>query len=208
MCEVVHGEDVEGNPIGINPWTILCPQHSNIVEEKANRKRIEKLVKAAKEFPDEPMPPPLLSELGPYNKLTGEERKVALSVREYEDKYIAEILKTKLSGVRCEVCDVIEDIHGRNLSRCDVCGCVICHNCELFSASPGQRSFRCNGCRFKNENRECLEPSCSMCNQKGGILVKATSAPMIKQGYWNSNPREFEKSLFKKAQWAHILCTL
>jgi len=45
-----------------------------------------------------------------------------------------------------------------------------------------------------------------MCNQKGGLLVKATSAPMLKQGYWNNNPKEFEKSLFTKAKWAHILC--
>jgi hypothetical protein len=213
MCEVVHGEDVEGNLIDSNPWSILCPNHSKIDKQQKNLKGIEELVKTAKEFPVEPMPPPLLTELGPYNHLTGEQRKRALSVREYEDRYIADILKTKLSGVRCEVCDVIEDIHGRNLSRCEVCGTVVCHTCQLFCENPCQRSFKCHGCSSlsKNEDasgRQCSEPQCSMCNQKGGLLVKATSAPMLKQGYWNNNPKEFERSLFKKAQWAHILCAL
>jgi len=211
ICEVVHGEDVEGNLIDSNPWSILCPNHSKIDKQQTNLKGIEELVKTAKEFPVEPMPPPLLTELGPYNHLTGEQRKMALSVREYEDRYIADILKTKLSGVRCEVCDVIEDIHGRNLSRCEVCGSVVCHTCQLFCENPCQRSFKCHGCSSLSKNEDasepqCSEPQCSMCNQKGGLLVKATSAPMLKQGYWNNHPKEFERSLFKKAQWAHILC--
>jgi hypothetical protein len=208
ICEVVHGEDVEGNQIAFNPWSLLCPDHSKIEKQESDLKRVEELVRRAKEFPVEKMPPPLLTDLGPYNKLTGEQRKVALGVSEYEDKYMADILKTKLAGVRCEVCDVIEDIHGRNLCRCDVCGSVVCHSCELFSENPGQRSFRCRGCRSRLENKDATEPQCIMCNQKGGLLVEATSAPMLKQGHWKSNPKEFERSLFKKAQWAHILCSL
>ena len=206
LCEVVHGEDVKGNAIENNPWTIRCPDHSTVDKKQKNMKRVEELIKASKDFPDEPKPPPLLKELGPYNKLTGKERKMALSVREYEDKYIADILKTKFAGVRCEVCDTIEDIHGRNLCRCEVCGSVICHTCELFSENPGQRSFKCYGCSSRSKQEDENEPQCGMCHQKGGLLVKATSFPMLKQGYWNKNPKEFQRSLFKKAEWAHILC--
>jgi len=206
ICEVIHGEDVEGNPILSNPWSILCPKHSKIEKKPENLKCVEELVSAAKEFPLEPMPPPLIQNLRPYNKLTGEERKMALSVREYEDKYMTEILRKKLSGVRCEVCDVVEDIHGRNLCRCDVCGSVICHTCELFTDTPGQSRFRCYGCRSRLENENDTEPQCSLCNQKGGLLVKTTSAPMVHQNKWDRNPREFEKSLFTTARWVHILC--
>ena len=209
MCEVIHGEDVEGNPIHPNPWTIKCPKHSRIEKQPENVSRVQELIKNAKEFPEEVLPPPTMAELGPYNHLTGAQRKVALSLREYEDKYMENILKTKLAGVRCEVCDVIEDIHGRNLCRCDVCGSVVCHSCELFSENPGQKSFRCHGCRFRLENKDDDdEPQCSMCNQKGGLLVKSRSAPMLRKGYWKNNPKEFEKSLFTKARWSHILCAL
>ena len=210
LCEVVHGENVDGT-INDNPWTLLCPDHSNI-EKEEQMTCIEQLIRAAKEFPVDPMPPPILEELKPFNKLTGEERKSALAVRKYEDEFMDEVLSKKLSGVRCEVCDIIEDVNGKNLRRCISCGCVICFSCEL-SDDQGQRYFECYSCRSLKETKNApdttkkLLPQCSLCNQKGGLLVGATSEPMLKLGYWKKNTKEYEKSLFTKAKWAHILCS-
>jgi len=211
MCEVVHGDTFDGT-VPDNPWTLLCPDHSQIDnEEDKNLARVEQLIKAAKEFPVDPMPPPLLKDLKPFNKLNGEERKVALAIREYEDEFMEDILSKKFSGVRCEVCDTIEDVNGKNLCRCVDCGFVVCFGCELTD-DPKQRSFQCHSCRFVAENSDELmkmnqeRPECSLCNQKGGLLIKATSEPMLKQSFWKNNPSQYEKSLFTKAKWAHVMC--
>jgi hypothetical protein len=211
LCEVVHGDSVDGT-VPDNAWTLLCPDHSQIDnEEDKNWTRVEELIRAAKEFPVDPMPPPLVKDLKPFNKCTGEDRKVALAVREYEDIFMEDVLSRKLSGVRCEVCDTIEDVNGKNLCRCIDCGCVVCFACE-FTDDPGQRSFQCHSCRFlAGKDDELIErnqerPECSLCNQKDGLLIKAKSKPILKQGFWKNNPIQYEKSLFTKANWAHLMC--
>ncbi|KAL3924991.1 MAG: hypothetical protein SGILL_000704 [Bacillariaceae sp.] len=119
LCEVIHGEDVVGF-VEENPWTLLCPDHSEITQDKQEQQKkatpVEFLINAAKEFPLEPMPEPLLETLKPFNKLTASERKEALSIRSYEDKLIEEILTKRRAGVRCEVCDAMEE-DGKNLAR-------------------------------------------------------------------------------------------
>ena len=211
LCKVVHGDSVDG-AVPDNPWTLLCPDHSQIDnEDEKNWTRVEEMIRAAKEFPVDPMPPPLIKDLKPFNKCTGEDRKVALAVREYEDILMEDILSRKLSGVRCEVCDTIEDVNGKNLCRCIDCGCVVCFACE-FTDDPGQRSFQCHSCRFlagkddKLIERKQERPECSLCNQKDGLLIKAKSKPILKQGFWKNNPSQYEKSLFTKANWAHLMC--
>jgi hypothetical protein len=211
LCKVVHGDSVDGT-VPDNPWTLLCPDHSQIDnEEDKNWTRVEELIRAAKEFPVDPMPPPLIKDLKPFNKCTGEDRKVALAVREYEDIFMEDVLSKKFPGVRCEVCDTIEDVNGKNLCRCIDCGCVVCFACE-FTDDPGQRSFQCHSCRFlagkddKLIERNQERPKCSLCNQKGGLLIKAKSKPILKQGFWKNNPSQYEKSLFTKANWAHLMC--
>ena len=112
ICEVIHGEDVDG-PVTDNPWTLLCPDHSNVskvdTEGKAKGIPIAMLIQASKEFPPEPIPPPLPQTFKPFNKLSAEERVLALSNRKYEDEVIEELLCKKWAGVRCEVCDVVDD---------------------------------------------------------------------------------------------------
>ena len=211
LCEVVHGDTYDGT-VPENPWTLLCPDHSQVEEKDKNWTRVEQLIKEAKKFNVDPMPPPLLKDLKPFNKLTGEERKIALANKEYENDFMNEILSTKFQGVRCEVCYNKEDINGKNLSRCVDCGSVICFGCNMQVDTSNQRSFQCQSCQFLAErNNEVVEtneerPSCSLCNQKGGLLMKSTSAPILKQSFWKNNPHLYKKSLFTKAKWAHIIC--
>ena len=211
LCEVVHGDTYDGT-VPENPWTLLCPDHSQVEEKDKNWTRVEQLIKEAKKFNVDPMPPPLLKDLKPFNKLTGEERKIALANKEYENDFMNEILSTKFQGVRCEVCYNKEDINGKNLSRCVDCGSVICFGCNMQADTSNQRSFQCQSCQFLAErNNEVVEtneerPSCSLCNQKGGLLMKSTSAPILKQSFWKNNPHLYKKSLFTKAKWAHIIC--
>jgi hypothetical protein len=212
---VVHGEDVVGF-VEENPWTLLCPAHSDKTQVKEDQKKkatpVEFLINAAKEFPVEPVPPPQMETLKPFNKLTGYERKQAFGVRSYEEQFIEEILTKRKAGARCEVCDGVED-DGKNLTRCVECGCMICLSCQTLD-NPDiteQRSFKCYSCRFlskkSSEENDDVIPQCSLCHQKGGLLLHATADPISRRGYWKSNQIELNRSLFGTTRFAHMLCT-
>lgn len=218
LCDVVHGEDVVGF-VEENPWTLLCPMHTNNTQEMTEEKKkkgmsVDFLMNAAKEFPVEPMPEPRIETLKPFNKLTASERKEALNLRSYEDEFIKEILTKKLAGVRCEVCDGLED-DAKSLARCTECGCVVCFACQLIEDADmqEQRNFKCYGClslseqHVEQENDGPQSPQCSLCHQKGGLLLRATASPISKKSYWKQNAKEYERSLFGTTRFAHALCT-
>ena len=217
VCEVIHGEDVEG-PVADNPWTLSCPDHSEVTLPEDGEKvkhiiPIELLIKAANEFPPEPIPPPLPQSFKAFNKLSAEERKVALANKKYEEDFLHELLTKKIAGVRCEVCDMIGDEH---ISRCVACGVCVCFSCQITDDAEalGQKHFTCLACRFlgdKNSGDQLDKveaPHCQLCNQKGGLLLPASGEPLNKKSYWKANSREFEKSMFTKLKWSHFCCAL
>jgi hypothetical protein len=222
LCDVVHGENAMG-PIEVNPWTLLCPDHSNrpFLGPDAmppNSIPVQKLVLMAKSFPPEPTVDPRLLYANkrpdqPFNKLTGQERKGALANPEYERELIAELTK-KLQGVRCEVCDQWEE-DGKGLTRCRTCSVVFCDSCYVEGDGmivEKRTQYRCAKCTWlaemKKHKQEVEEPNCVVCNQKGGWLRKAFAIPISKKTYWNSHKKEREKSLFRRPIWCHTLCAM
>ena len=209
-CEVVHGENCHGEVLD-NPWTLLCPDHSNVIPPP-DSSTLEQLVMWAKAFPPEPpvekIPPKPCSK--PFGKLSGKERREFLSMLENEKALVAELMTKKLHGVRCEVCHTMED-EGRNLTKCVCCGVVFCDSCKLpFDEDDIEaKQFKCQACKFVEEakSKEAVEkPKCVLCFQPGGWLRMARGTPMKK---WAVNrQKEFEKTLFGKKLWVHALCAM
>lgn len=216
-CEVVHGENC-GGPVEENPWTLLCPDHSDIPPEAIPERAVpvEDLVLRAKEFPPEPkFEQPKVKPNKVFNKMNGKERKQFLKDPEFENQFLQEVLK-KLQGVRCEVCHTQED-DGKALTRCVSCGVVFCDSCHMKNEVPENRIYKCAACQYMEEEKskqeadgeakEIVEPSCSLCFQKGGWLRKAYGTPM-KKSNWSNKPKEFKRSLFGRNLWCHVLCTM
>jgi hypothetical protein len=214
VCEVIHGEDVEG-PVAENPWSLMCPDHSNIDKEELSRDPVpvEQLIRMAKEFPVEPMPEPLPQPHKPFNRLTRKERERALADPKYETDFLEELMTKKFAGVRCEVCFIVED-DGKNLSRCTPCGAVVCVSCRFSDEDiiPEQRQFTCFACRFVEQKEKAKEeyvtPQCHLCYQKGGLLLESFAKPVNRLNYWKQNPKEYKKTIFAKNLWTHYTCTL
>ena len=206
--KVTHGENCHG-PVEENPWTLCCPEHSDsaTLKIKKHATTVEKLILAAQEFPPEPRPPPAPR---PFNQLTGPERKVLLADQDYESALIVELLYKRFKGVRCEVCDVVED-ESKNLTRCVLCNVTFCSACKLDSDEM-RGAYRCPSCRYtkskKNSNENVDPPQCVACYQKGGLLREARAEPVSRRGFWAKNPKEYERSLYAKQLWVHSLCAL
>lgn len=214
VCEVVHGEDVEGRPT-TNGWTLKCPEHSNIDPEEATKDPvpIERIMEEANELPDDPMPEPPPEPHKPFNKLTGKERKRALADPEYENEFLDEILTKRFAGMRCEVCWTLED-DGKNLARCKDCQCVICCFCRYSDAevTPEQKYFKCFSCRYVIEKEKAKEeytdPQCQFCNQNFGLLLASYANPVNRLTYWKKNEKEYNKTLYSRKLWSHYTCAL
>jgi hypothetical protein len=215
VCEVIHGENVDG-PVTSNPWTLMCPDHSNVDPEEVSNELVpvEKLVEIAKELPDDPMPEPPPEPLKPFNKLTGKERRRALANLEYEKQFVDELLTKRFAGMRCEVCWALED-DGKGLARCSDCESVICCSCRYSDqgeVSPEQKQFRCFSCRYVREKSKANEPfdipKCHLCNQKYGLLLESFANPVNRLSYWKNNEKEFKKTIFAKKLWTHYSCAL
>jgi PHD-like zinc-binding domain len=224
LCDVTHGEDAKGN-IELDPWTLKCPNHSRLPRPESVLRHafpVSKLVMLAKSFPPEPMVNQRVMYAKirpekPFNKLTGEERKLAFYNDDYEQDLIEELNK-RLFGVRCEVCDQWEE-DGKNLTRCQGCGVTACDSCvvEGDNVVPEKRhKYKCIKCLYladmkklkKGSVNELVEPQCAVCCQKGGWLRKAKAEPFSKRGYWNQNPDKKAKTLYGDNVWCHNLCTL
>lgn len=214
VCEVIHGEDVEG-PVESNPWTLLCAEHTNLDPENLPQDPMphERLIELSKELPNDPMPDPLPVAHKPFNKLNGKERVLALRDPVYERQFLDEILNKRFAGSRCEVCWTMED-DGKNLARCSDCQSVICFSCRLSDkgeVNPDQKYFKCFACRFVRDmgkgETECERPQCAMCNQKNGLLLKSVAKP-TKMTHWKNNPAEYDSTIFARDLWTHYTCGL
>ena len=223
LCEVVHGEDVQGK-IEHNPWTLLCQEHTELPPIKGVEDRefvsVDLLVEEAKALPPEPTPPPMHVERRPFNKLTGEERNILLQEPDYEKEVLDELMKRKLSGARCEVCDTCDET-GFNSMRCVSCKGIVCVSCRVPTNDEVEQNYKCSGCTVaaaleeKTESSDDLgdkakivKPKCCLCQQPGGLLLESFGNPVNKASYWKHNPKEFTKTLFAKPLWCHILCAL
>ena len=226
LCDVVHGENAEGN-IEANPWTLLCPEHSTVEfnpdsDTQKNIVPVHKLVMMAQSFPPEPKLDPRIIYANsrpdkPFNKLTGEERKQAFANAQYEQEVIEEVSK-KLFGVRCEVCDQWEE-DGRNLTRCHCCGVVFCDSCVVDGdnvAVEKRTKYRCTKCTYQSEMKkkkkegtitEWEEPRCVVCCQKGGWLRRGNAEPVSRK-VWVGKSKQLARSLFGRQLWCHCLCAL
>lgn len=209
-CDVIHGEDVRG-PIADNPWSLMCPEHSNIKPENIPKDAIsvDSLVQAAKEFPPEPpLPlPPIPPK--PFNTATGEERNRLLMNKSYETELLIELTEKRLVGVKCEVCDL--EVDHKNRSRCMKCNVVCCIDCSLKDIDGTEENFRCAACLFKMQKEKAHEdfeaPQCLACYQKGGWLRSAYAKPINRKS-WNGRRKEFAKTFFAKPLWVHSTCVL
>lgn len=206
--QVTHGENCRG-PVEENPWSLACPEHSILTDEdiQENAVPVDILILAARKFPPEPKPPPPPK---PFNTLTGSERKELLADPNYERALISELLLKKFFGVRCEVCDVIDE-DSKNLTRCVGCNVVFCSSCKL-DLDDTKSGYKCPSCTFverKEKAGEAFEtPQCCTCYQVGGFLREGIANPVNRKSYWKTNLKEFEKSVFGKQLWVHALCAL
>lgn len=213
VCEVIHGENVDG-PVTTNPWTLMCPEHSNVDPEEVSNELVpvEDLMAMAKELPDDPMPEPPPEPLKPFNKLTGKERRRALADLEYEKQFMDELLTKRFAGLRCEVCWALED-DGKGLARCTDCESVICCSCRYSDqgeVNPEQKQFRCFSCRYVRDKTKANEPfeppKCHLCNQNYGLLLESYANPVNRLSHWKNNEKEFKRSIFARKLWTHYSC--
>ena len=121
-----------------------------------------------------------------------------------------ELLRKRFYGVRCEVCDTLEE-ESKNLTRCALCNVVFCNACKLH-CDEMKGNFKCPSCRFVETKRKAGEdvdiPQCSACFQPDGLLRETVAEPLTKVGRWYKYPKELEKSLFRKKLWIHTVCAL
>lgn len=235
LCDVIHGENALG-PVEENPWTLLCPDHSNLPAPgslnaiegiRPNPHKhiipVHKLVMMAQSFPPEPKLDPRIIYANtkpqkPFNRLTGKERDEALANAHYEQEVLAELQK-KLHGVRCEVCDQWEE-DGKNLTRCQTCSVVFCDSCVVEGDDVNverRAKYKCMKCRYVSEMKkkaregsvvQWKQPQCDVCCQKGGWLRMGSAEPVSKKTQWKQQPKKFAKSLFGRQLWCHCLCSL
>lgn len=210
-CEVIHGENAHGD-IETNPWTLMCPKHSQIPIKDIPKGSItsDELVLLASEFPPEPLPPPMEVVPRPFNTVGGEERERLLRDEKYERALLLELTTKRMNGYRCEVCDTLEE-DGKNMLRCSSCLTICCTTCT-FESDVSDGTYKCQSCRFMDENtiskEECEVPACLVCCQKGGVLRRGYAKTISRKSYWKNNPNEFQKSLFGKPIWVHSVCAL
>jgi hypothetical protein len=211
-CEIVHGEDVNGE-LRENAWSLLCPDHSHIKQIPQHAISIESLVQAAKEFPpdEKPASRPILPK--PFDTATGLERKLLLLNRSYENALMHELTRKRINGVRCEVCDQDVTENLKLKKRCRDCGVVFCGDCSLRIDDEDERpNYRCTACTYvitKTKSGERFDPpKCVACCQKGGWL-RIAKATCVKKGTWKrNNPRQFQSTFFAKDNWCHSICAM
>ena len=207
LCEVNHGDDCHGN-VPENPWTLLCPTHSNIKADSVPKDAatIPELVEMAKEFPPEPEPEKKPVVPIPFNTANGGERKLLLADPKYEKALIFELLHKRHAGIRCEICDILTE-SSKDIIRCSLCSVTFCLGCVPFGEKV-EGTYRCPAClsdESKDEDKEA--PSCVACFQKDGPLRPAVATP-VKKSTWVNRRKEYLRSIYSKNFWVHTLCAL
>ncbi|KAI2499535.1 PHD-like zinc-binding domain containing protein [Fragilaria crotonensis] len=184
-CEVIHGENCHGEVL-LNPWTLLCPEHSDVVPPP-DSSTLEQLRMWAKEFPPEPevekpKPKPIPKS---FSKLSAQERREFLAIPENEKALVDELLNRKLQGVRCEVCHTIED-EGKNLTSWQHPTLVTDMARKEVNLSD---AIMTHGKGFiLGMNR------CELCGQKDGLKMKCSYSNCRQRGHRS------------KASHAHVTC--
>jgi len=232
LCTIIHGTCYDGSEVE-NPWTMYCPEHSEIDEAPEGSTTIEQLILAAKAFPPEPQTPP---QEKPFWKMNAKERRNYFSEVCKEESFF-EMVTDRLEGLRCSVCNVIdnnpdlrqnkavkdkskaklkksdtddEDYSENMLSVCTGCGLAFHVGCYSDKkVEEGNNSdIICDSCKYTKEFNEKIDfekPQCHMCNQESGLLVKAFAKPASKK-HWAKKQNAIKKTLFGKQIWCHAIC--
>lgn len=207
-CQVIHGENVHG-PVETNPWTLMCPEHSKVIEIPENAMTAFQLQAMAKECPAEAPPTALPFVPIPFNTANGQERKILIANKDYENELLIELTTKKFFGVRCEVCDQNED-NGVSFTRCISCAVIFCGHCKL-EVDGKETHYKCMKCvhldELKRTEQEVIVPTCQACYKPNGWLRKGF-AKSTKKAFKNTKSEEYKQSLFAQTHWCHSLCAL
>jgi hypothetical protein len=204
--KVTHGENCHGS-IGEGGWTLSCATHTHIEIEQKNLIPVETMIKYASELPPEPLPPP---ELRPFNLLNAADRNALLVDPKYENALMAELLQKRFYGLRCEICDTLEE---EKQTRCAVCSAVFCSACRMDCEDVKKSNYyKCVSCRrvevLTKEGADFETPKCCVCVQSGGPLRPAFAIPRARLDFWNKHEKERLKSFFGRECWTHTACAL
>ena len=210
LCDIKHGEDHSGLLLEDGVWSLACPEHSNIEAGYVpnGHRTIEQLKEMSKALPDDPMPEPPPK---PFHKMSSAERKKYLGNPGHEADFCEQVLK-RLKG-RCEVCDKPGDAN-YPLLKCQSCDCVVhkqCYTGDWISTKDKKSDKiielcgRCNYIKVQQSSPTYRRPSCHMCNQNAGTLIKARANPMGKKK-WKQKGSKFSQSLFGHQIWVHPIC--
>ena len=205
-CSVQHGENCEGHydpeTLSHPPWTLACPDHSEIDQESFREGSIsvEQLVAIAESYPPEPLPPKT------FTKMNAIERKEYWSDQDKLSKFFCKVLAS-LEGDKCAVCEYPPELNFDK--RCDKCG--LFSHAECADPARGERAT-CFTCRFTEENSSDInyeDPRCSMCCHPNSVgpLVRATAKPLSMKK-WKLNLPALQRSTFGTNKFCHALCGL
>ncbi|CAB9514838.1 Protein Jade [Seminavis robusta] len=219
QCNMIHGERARGQAAMCDPWTLTCPEHSDIAAQ-GKGVSLNELIEQAQLYESRAQnaafdrfgtPAKTRRRSTPkshsFASLSSQKQKEMLCDSNGEQAFLQE-MQSCLAGARCDVCDVD---YGEELQRCLSCRALLCQYCTETSESNYLQTegFRCGGCNFMakqaKETKSPTNPQCSVCFQKHGWLRKAKADPMPNK-LKTLKKKGFEGTLFAKELWCHTLC--
>ena len=202
-CSVQHGENCEGfyDPESLDnpPWTLACPNHSQIDAESAREHclSLEQLAAIAKSYPPEPVPPKT------FSKMNGLERKEYLSDKQNLANFFGKVM-TSLEGAKCALCELPAD--PKIDKRCDKCGIFSHADCADPARGEGSTCFLCRFIEDNSNDSQYEVPQCHMCcHPNNGPLVRTLAKPLSMKK-WKRNMNAFQRSNFGNNKFCHALC--
>lgn len=202
-CSVQHGENCEGfyDPESLDnpPWTLACPNHSEIDAESAREHclSLEQLAAMAKSYPPEPVPPKT------FSRMNGPERKEYLSDKQNLADFFEKVM-TSLEGAKCALCEASAD---PNIDkRCDRCGIFSHADCADPARGGGATCLLCRFIEDNSNDSQYEVPQCHMCcHPNNGPLVRTLAKPLSMKK-WKLNMNAFQRSTFGNNKFCHALC--
>ena len=214
ICNMYHGQNHTGDTESPKAWTLYCPDHSRFATDyikPADSLTLDQLIDASKSFPLEPKPEPPPK---PFEEMNAKERNKYFSCLEDEQDFF-KLIKKKNVGMFCQVCDEFDQ--SSDLLKCAVCNAVVhnsCFNQDWISKNIGNTTYKiCKRCVYIAENNNTVRtegfelPSCHMCNDRNGILLKAMATPLNKRK-WEKNKAAYKRTLFARQLWCHPVCSM
>ncbi len=202
-CSVQHGENCEGffdsETLDNPPWTLACPNHSEIDAESAREHclSLEQLAAMAKTYPPEPVPPKA------FNKMNGAERKEYLLDKHNLADFFERVM-TSLEGARCALCEAPADTNIDK--RCDKCGIFSHADCADPARGAGATCLLCRFIEDTANDSQYEVPRCHMCcHPNNGPLVRTFAKPLSMKK-WRLNMNAFQRSTFGNNKFCHALC--